>query len=382
MIRLHVPPLDESDFEAVRAVLATGNLVQGPHVAEFEQAFARIVGVEHAIAVTNCTAALHLSLLALDVGPGDLVPVAAYSWPATANVIELCGAQPVFVDADPQTHTMDPDGLAATLDRLMADAATRNRVRAVLPVHAFGRMADMPAILEVAGRYDVPVLEDAACALGADLAGRQAGSWGALGCFSFHPRKALTTGEGGMITTSDANLARRLRALRNHGLDPTAAGPDFILPGFNCRMTEFQAALGMSQLARFDDILADRRAKAAHYDGLLAGSPVMPPARVSGQTPVHQSYVVMLPAEAAGRRSAIIQALKAHGIETTIGTWHLPLTTYFRTRYGARVGDFPGTDLAFERSLTLPLHHRLTHADQAFVVRHLIEQVTRTSLAA
>ena len=373
MIRLTIPSIEEDDLQAVREVLASGYLVQGSCVAEFERQVSDHVGSQHAVAVSNCTAALHLALLALGVAPGDLVVVTAYSYVATANVIELCGAQPVFVDIQPDTFNLDPNRLEERLARLMATRATASRVKAILPVHAFGQLADMPAILDLAGRYAIPVVEDAACALGATLHGRQAGTWGALGCFSFHPRKAITTGEGGLITTDDASLAHRLRALRNHGQDPDAPAPEFILPGFNYRLTEFQAALGSRQLTKLERIVAARRRLAASYDALLAGTPFQPPAVAPGSWPVYQSYVTLLPEQVAGERPRLIGQLKERGIETTIGTWHMPLTTYFRSRYGYEAGDFPVCDRVFARSLTLPLHEQLGEREQEQIVRSLRE---------
>lgn len=377
MIRLTIPSIDEEDLQAVREALASGYLVQGPRVAAFEQAVADYVGTKHAVAVSNCTAALHLALLALDIRPGDLVIVTAYSFIATANVIELCGAQPVFVDIQPDTFNMDPNCLAEVLKRLMAASETARRVKAILPVHTFGQMADMPAILELADQYELPVVEDAACALGATLHGRQAGTWGVMSCFSFHPRKAITTGEGGMIVTNDAALARRLRALRNHGQDPDAPSPDFILPGFNYRMTEFQAALGLTQRAKLDRIIAARRRLAAHYDELLKDTPLQAPAVAPGSQPVYQSYVVLLPERAAAWRAEMITRLKEQGVETTIGTWHMPMTTYFRTRYGYRMGDFPVADQVFARSLTLPLYEGLSEDEQKQVVQRLLRQCVK-----
>jgi dTDP-4-amino-4,6-dideoxygalactose transaminase len=270
MIRLTIPSIDEDDLHAVREVLASGYLVQGKKVAAFEQIVADYVGTKYAVVVSNCTAALHLSLLALDVRPGDLVLVTAYSWLSTANVIELCGAHPVFVDISPDSFNMNPDCLKKALERLMTATDSGRRVKAILPVHTFGQMADMPAILKLAELYNIPVIEDAACALGATLHGRQAGTWGMMGCFSFHPRKAITTGEGGILTTNDSALASRLRALRNHGQDPDASSPDFIMPGFNYRMTEFQAALGITQMAKLDRIIANDRISGSawnHSDG-------------------------------------------------------------------------------------------------------------------
>lgn len=375
MIRLTIPSIEEDDLKAARDVLESGFLVQGTRVAEFENSIASYVGVKHVIAVSNCTAALHLALLALGVHPGDLVLVTTYSWVATANVIELCGAQPVFVDIQPDTFNMDPERLVATLSRLMATTETARRVKAILPVHTFGQMADMTAIARIAEQYGIPVIEDAACALGSKWGKCQAGSWGVMGCFSFHPRKAITTGEGGAITTNDDQLARKLRALRNHGLDPEAPAPEFIMPGFNYRMTEFQASFGTSQMQKLDRIITARRRLAHQYDILLENDPVLVPAVPSQSFHVYQSYVTLLPEEAAPRRTEIIRKLKEQSIETNIGTWHMPLTTYFRTRYGYRVGDFSISDRVFDRALTLPLHEFLTEAEQRTVAQKLTQAI-------
>lgn len=364
MIRLTVPVIEEEDLQAVRETLLSGYLVQGPQVAAFEQVVADYVGCQHAIAVSNGTAALHLALVALDINPGDMVIVTAYSWLSTANVIELCGAQPVFVDIQPDTFNLDPACLEQTLQGLMAVSATAKRVKAILPVHTFGQMADMPRILEIAKRYDIPVIEDAACALGAAYDGHQAGTLGALGCFSFHPRKAVTTGEGGMLTTNDPVLARRLQALRNHGLAPDSPYPDFIMPGFNYRMTEFQAALGQAQMAKLNRIIATRHRLAMGYDRLFATSVIQSPIVQKRCTAVYQSYVILVPDSLPYHRETLINQLKEQGVEITIGTWHMPMTTYFRTRYGYTEGAFPVTDHVFARSLTLPLHQHLSERDQ------------------
>jgi len=366
-IRLTVPSIDEHDLRAVREVLESGYLVQGPRVARFERELAEYVGTGHAVAVANCTAALHLALLALGVGPGDRVAVTTYSWPATANVIALCGAEPVFVDIEPRSYGMDPGCLAEVL--------ARGAVKAVLPVHAFGGMADLPRIMEVAGGHGVPVVEDAACALGTELEGRRAGAWGVMGCFSFHPRKAITTGEGGAVTTNDAALARTMRMLRNHGQDPDAPAPDFVIPGYNLRLTEFQAAFGSAQMAKLDRLVESRRAQAARYDALLAGSPVSPPGVYPGSRHVYQSYAALLPADAAPRRAEIIAGLKEDGIETTIGTYHMPMTTYFRTTGGYGPGHFPVTDDVAARAISLPLYEALSDGDQRRVVEALLARV-------
>jgi dTDP-4-amino-4,6-dideoxygalactose transaminase len=230
----------------------------------------------------------------------------------------------------------------------------------------------MRAIGDVCGRYgEIPVVEDAACALGADLDGRQAGTWGVLGCFSLHPRKSITTGEGGLIVTDDDRLAQTLRMLRNHGLNPASPTPDFVAAGYNVRMTEFQAALGSSQLQKLDRITGARRAAAARYDAALADSGVTPPRAVPGARHVYQSYVVQLPASQASHRGELIASMKANGIEATVGTYHMPLTTYYRAAGGYRAGDFPATDDIAARALTLPLFEGITAAQQDDVVAML-----------
>jgi perosamine synthetase len=367
MIRLTIPSIEEDDLQAVREAVASGMLVQGARVAAFEKAVAEYVGCRQAVAVSNCTAALHLSLLALGVGPGDSVAVTTYSWPATANVIELCGAKPVFVDIQPDTFNMDPARLETAL--------SKNRVKAILPVHTFGQMADMAAIMKMADRHGIPVIEDAACALGATLDSRNAGTWGRIGCFSFHPRKAITTGEGGMIVTNDAGIARTCRILRNHGQDPDAPAPDFVAAGYNLRITEFQAAFGITQMNKLERVIEARRKRAEVYFHLLTDTPLTPPDTLKGARHVYQSYVALLPVGVAARRADIIAALKQRGIETTIGTYHMPLITYFRKKYGYKPGDFPVTDDVAARALSLPLFERLTAAEQRQVVAALEEAV-------
>lgn len=375
MIRLTIPSIEKDDLKAVSEVLNSGYLVQGSWVARFESEVANYVGCKYAVAVSSCTAALHLALLAISVSPGDLVIVSSYSWPATANVVELCRAQPVFVDIQPDSFNIDPDRLENTLIKLMVNPETAKRVKAIIPVHTFGQLANMSSILEIAERYQIPVVEDAACALGATLNSKNAGSWGIMGCFSFHPRKAITTGEGGMITTNDPNLVRKLRALRNHGIDPDIPTTDFILPGFNYRITEFQAALGITQMRKLERIIIRRRRSAAYYNYLLKDTNLQQPIVSNGNKHIYQSYVIMLPQKIASKRDEIIAHLRNFGIETSIGTWNIPLTTYFRSRYGYKNEDFPVVDHVFKRSLTLPLYEGILETDQETVVNCLIQKI-------
>lgn len=371
MIRLGSPDIDDSEIAAAAESLRSGQLVQGPRVAAFEKLLGERVRSPHVAAVSNGTAALHIALLLLDVKPGDKVAVTTFSWPATANVIELCGATPIFIDIEETTFGMDPDRLEEMLRRNAG-------IRAVMPVHAFGGMAQVDAIKGIADRRMIPIVEDAACALGAVLHGRAAGRWGTIGCFSFHPRKAATTGEGGAIVTEDPALLRRARILRNHGQDPAAAEPDFVEPGFNYRLSEMQAAVGVAQLGKLDRFISGRRDLAAHYGRLLAPLPVETPRSLSAEAHVYQSYIVLLPPGVAANRKAIIAAMRERGVETTIGTYHMPLLTYFRKAYGFKPGDHPVSESVASRALALPMHNRLTTADVEQVVESLAD-VLRTS---
>jgi len=367
MIRLTVPSIEEDDLQAVRNVLESGFLVQGAKVAEFERVLAEYTGAKHTIAVSNCTAALHLSLLSLNIGPGDFVAVPSYSWIATANAVELCGAIPIFVDIDPQTFNINTVHLESVINKFTAHPGNKSRLKAILPVHSFGSAADMSVIIELTKHYQIPVIEDAACALGASFNGKKAGTWGRLGCFSFHPRKAVTTGEGGMIVTDDEHIAHRLRILRNHGQD----SPEFITPGFNYRLTEFQAALGITQMNKLERIIAARRHSASVYDRLFMDTQIRIQDVLPGSHHIYQSYIILLPENI--NRSALIHFLKERGIETTIGTVHMPMTEYYRTHYNFKVGDFPITDQIASHSLTLPLYEKLSEKEQQYVVELVLE---------
>jgi dTDP-4-amino-4,6-dideoxygalactose transaminase len=364
VIRLAAPSLEDEDIARVAEVLRSGVLVQGQNVAGFENAVASRAGTRHAVAVSSGTAALHLALIALGIGPGDEVIVPSYSWPATANVVVRVGAEPVFVDIEPATQNLDA--------RLVERALSKHRrVKAVMPVHAFGAMADMPAITELARRSGVEVVEDAACALGSVLGGRSAGAWGRVGCFSFHPRKIVTTGEGGMITTDDDSLATTLRALRNHGLRAGSTAGEFVEAGLNYRLTEFQGVLGQSQLRRLDVFLDRRRHLARRYQGLLQGLELQLPLPTEPEACNYQSYVVLLPMRLGPKRAVIIADLRAADIETAIGTYHIPLTDFFRRRKSYSLGDFPSTDDIAARALALPMHHHLSERDQDIVASNL-----------
>jgi dTDP-4-amino-4,6-dideoxygalactose transaminase len=338
LIRLAFPELGEEELGEVRAVLASGALTMGPKVEELEALVASACGVAHAVAVSNGTAALHLAVLALGIGPGDEVIVPAYTFPATANAVRLAGATPVLVDVDPATFNLD-------LERV-PDAVTP-RTKAVLGVHLFGRPLDWEA-LRRAVPSGIVLLEDAAGALGAKRRGRPCGSLGAAGCLSFHPRKIVTTGEGGAVTTDDADVAAAVRRLRHHGIEDG----DIAEPSTNYRLADVLCAIGIPQLRRLDELLAERTRVAAGYTERLRELVEVPSAE-DGDVHGWQAYVIRL-----DRRAAAMEALRAEGIEVQIGTYALHHLSAYRDQ-----GPFPGADAAFERALALPLHPRLTDAD-------------------
>ena len=331
MIRLAWPDVGSEEAAAVAEVLESGRLTMGPKVAEFEAELARVCGVEHTVAVSSGTAALHLAVLALGIGPGDEVVVPAYTFPAAANAVALAGARPVLVDVDPATMNLDPDKVRVT-----------PRTKAILAVHLFGRPAPLERL------PDLAVLEDAAGALGARRQGRPCGSLGLAGCLSFHPRKIVTTGEGGAVTTGSAELAEAVRRMGNHGW----AGSDLPGPGFNYRLPDILCAIGIPQLRRLDELLEARTRIAERYTDRLHDV-VETPSADEGDTHGWQAYVVRL-----DRRDEALEALRAEGIEAQIGTYAAHRLAAYRDQ-----GPFPGADAAFERALALPFHTRLGESD-------------------
>jgi dTDP-4-amino-4,6-dideoxygalactose transaminase len=338
-IRLARPDVGEPELAAVAEVLESGQLTMGEKVGELERALANAVGTAHAAVVSSGTAALHLGVLALGVGPGDEVIVPAYTFPATANVVELAGARAVLVDIDPETFNVDPAKVAEALTP---------RTKAVLAVHLFGRPAEWEA-LQTAVPQEVALLEDAAGALGATYRGTPCGSLGALACFSFHPRKIVTTGEGGAVTTDDAELDASVRRLRHHGW---AAAGEMPAPGFNYRLPDVLCALGIPQVAALETLLEARERVARGYTERLEHF-VETPRAAEDDRHGWQAYVVQL-----DRRDAALAALRKAGIEAQIGTWALHRLDAYRDQ-----GPFPAADRAFERALALPFHTRLTDDD-------------------
>lgn len=362
-IELSRPDITEEDISAVVRVLRSGHLVQGPEVARLERVFAQLVGSRHAVAVSNGTASLHLALIALGIGPGDEVIVPAFSYIATANVVERVGARCVFVDVEPGIFNVGPEGV---------EAAITPRSRAIVPVHEFGLACDIARIAEIGRRRGIPVIEDAACALGALRGRRHVGSVGEVGSFSLHPRKAVTSGEGGMLTTDDDALATQFRILRNHGIDERR---EFVAAGLNCRMTDFQAALVHGQLTRLDAIL-DRRAELAsvYRHELGAAGWLELPKVPEGCRHSWQTFHALL--SDTIDRDGVIQALAERGIGANYGAQCIPAQPYFRDRYRLDSESlFANAYGAWRHGLALPLHSAMSRQDVVQVATQLTEVV-------
>lgn len=360
-INISEPCVGEEEYAAVAEVIASGWLTQGPKVAAFEKAFAEQHGVPHAIAVSSCTTGLHLALLALGIGPGDEVIVPSFTWIASANAVLYVGATPVLCDVDPVTFNID-----------VVDALSRvtPRTKAVMAVHLFGLCADIDA-LRAGLPGGVSIIEDAACAAGAIYKGKAAGGLGDIGVFSFHPRKVITTGEGGMITTANKKLAESVSILRNHGATISEEQrhqgprphllPEFVVLGFNYRMTDLQGAIGCVQLGRLMDFIKERAHWADFYRQELASLQWLHcPAELTGGRHAWQAYVAMVDAADSPIDSvSLMDELQTHGIATRPGTHAVHMQSLYRERLGTRDDDLPGAFAAAKGTIALPLHNKM-----------------------
>ncbi|MCH8903676.1 MAG: DegT/DnrJ/EryC1/StrS family aminotransferase [Bacteroidetes bacterium] len=368
-IPISLPSLGEEEWQALREPLFSGWVTQGPKVKEFEDLFAAKHNVKHALAVTSCTTALHLALVALDIGPGDEVIVPAFTWISTANVVLFCGATPVFADIDPATFNIDPESVRAKLT---------SKTKAIIPVHLFGLCADMDGIKDVA--QGLPLVEDAACAAGAEYKGSMAGGIGDIGCFSFHPRKSVTTGEGGMVTTNDDDLAEKMNKLRNHGASISEEQrhhgpkpyilPDFDMLGFNYRMTDLQGAVGIVQIKKLQKFIDYRQKWADYYtSGFESIDWLQTPQIPEGSKHGWQSYVLMIDeTKTELSRNKIMEVLQDEGISTRPGTHAVHMLNYYADKFGIQPDDYPGAKQANDHSMSIPLHNRMDDDDFEYVV--------------
>jgi perosamine synthetase len=367
------PFIGREEETAVLEVLRSGWVSQGPKVAEFEKRFAGYVGAAHAIAVSSCTTALHMALMAAEIKAGDEALCPSLSFIASANSIRYVGATPIFVDVDPVTYNMDPSKI---------EAAITPRTKAILIVHQIGLPSDIAAISAIAKRHNLIVIEDAACAIGSEYDGQRIGSPHTLmACFSFHPRKILTTGEGGMITTADPKIADRLRKMRQHAMSVsdlarhsssqivTESYPEV---GYNYRMTDMQAALGLVQLQRLDEMIGRRRQLAFRYSQALAGiNWLLPPVEPVGYRHNFQSYMVRLTAGAPVTRDQLMQELLNRGISSRRGI----MATHREQPYSeARwAKELKETNSVADNCIVLPLYHTMTEEDQDYVTDSIRE---------
>ena len=379
------PAFTEEDLQSVRQPLETGWVVQGPLVKAFEDKWSEYTGARHSIAVTSCTTGLHLSLSALGFGPGDEGIVPAFTWISTANVVEHLGGKVVFCDIDLKTFNLDVSQLES---KITPDT------KAILPVHLFGLAADMMPINQIAEKHGLWVVEDAACGFGSRYHNQHVGTFGHTGCFSFHPRKSITTGEGGMITTNDDALATKMRSMR----DPGAALSDrqrhlgskpYLLSdhpyaGYNYRMTDLQAALGNSQMERAEAILKERQKLAENYtQGLNHLEWLQLPTQIDHYQHGYQSYPCLFLPELLDlnnvdqinqSRNQLMERLHARGIATRPATHAVHLLSYYRQKYNLQPEEFSNALMADHCSLSLPLYNGMTELEQDYVINALVAE--------
>jgi len=372
IIPISLPSMGQEEWEATREPIFSGWVTQGPKVAEFEKIFAGRHKVKHALAVSNCTTALHLALVAIGIKQGDEVIVPAFTWVSTANAIMYCGATPVFIDVDTKTFNIDVTQLKNKIT---------SKTKAVIPVHLFGLCANIDEIKRIAPQ--LKIVEDGACAAGAGIGDRPAGSLGDIGCFSFHPRKSITTGEGGMLTTNDNELAERLNKLRNHGASVSEEQrhkgpkpyilPEFDMVGFNYRMTDIQGAIGVVQLKKLDVYIDERQKWADYYTKELASiSWLQTPHIPKGYKHGWQSYVLFVDEKKAPmKRNDLMEFLQQKGISTRPGTHAVHMLGFYAKTFKIKPTDYPGAFACNEFSMSIPLHNKMVKEDFEYVMHIL-----------
>ena len=369
-IPISLPDTGEDEWLATKESIMSGWLTAGPKVREFEANFAKLHHVKYAMAVTSATTALHLALIAIGIKEGDEVIIPAFTWISTANVVLYCGAKVVFVDVDRRTFNLDVKDLQSKIS---------SRTKAVIPVHLFGLCADIDEIKDIV--KNIPIIEDGACAAGAAYKGRPAGSLGTIGCFSFHPRKSITTGEGGMITTNDDKLAVLLASLRNHGASISEEErhngskpyilPDFNLLGFNYRMTDLQASVGIVQLSKLNKFIEERNIWAEYYTKQFQEIDwIITPSYDENYKHGWQSYVLYIDeSKSPLTRNQLMEKLQDLGVSTRPGTHAPHMLHFYAEKYNIKPDDFPGAKDCNNYSMSIPLFNKMKLEDYEYVVK-------------
>jgi perosamine synthetase len=369
-VPLSSPDISKADIAAVVKVLKSPRLSLGPRLVEFEKAFAKYIGMKHAVAVNSGTSALHLVVRALGVGPGHEMITSPFTFVATSNCALFEGATPVFVDIDEDTWNMDVTQI---------EAAITKQTRLLMPVHIFGRPMPMDAVMKIGRRHKLPVVEDACEALGATYKGRKAGTFGVASTFAFYPNKQMTTGEGGMIVTDDDRLAMLAKSMRNQGRDPQAGWLAHARLGYNYRLADINCALGVSQLARIETFIAARQRVAARYIRKLSKVEelVMPAPYRAGRISWFVFVVRLADRFTSEDRDAVMAHLSARGIGTNNYFSPVHLQKFYREQFGFRPGDFPVTEKIAARTIALPFYNRLSAKDQDLVIETLKSAIAR-----
>ena len=358
-IKLIEPCVGDEELQMIRKVLESGWLTEGPMTKDFEEKIAEFTGAKYAIATTNCTNALELALRALHIGSRDEVIVPDFTYPATADIVCLVGARPVLVDVDILSYNIDVDEVRKAITK---------RTKCVIPVSWGGNPLDIRLLNELREEYNLSIVEDAACSLGAEFDGKKTGTTADVTCFSFHPRKIITTGEGGMITTDVEELATEIESLKRFGMRTTSKGSEFVNIGTNYKLNDILAAIGVKQMEKIDEIIDRRIELADNYTKLLEEiNFIRPPMKDKKAKHVYQTYAALV--EIEGIRDEIIQDLDEKNIETQIGTYALHLQPAFQKM--KRIGDLAISEKLYRNLLTLPICHSMTIRDQGNVVKEI-----------
>lgn len=370
------PYFDDNEIEKVKECLDSGWVTQGPMTAQFEKRFCKEQDSKYGVAVSSCTAALHIAMMALDIGEGDEVIVPAYTWITSASCVEYVGAKVKFVDVEKETMNIDPTKI---------EAAITDSTKAIIVVHLFGNPARMDEIMIIAKKYNLRVVEDCACAIGTEYKGKKVGTMGDIGCFSFHPRKAITTGEGGMCSTNSEELYNKLLQYRNHGASVIRKGPEVGKPyymgiydslGYNLRLSDIQSAVGLAQFDKLNMLLEDRIQSAEYYINHLSSlEGLILPFNMNGCKHTYQSFVILIKSGNRNLRNKIMEEMCEGGIQSRPGTIAISRTEYNRNKYNLAIGEYADAEFCEDSSITLPIYPFMKREEQNAVIEIVVRNV-------